>query len=91
MTDRLTDGSDKGREQLADCAAYWIGYGEGRMRRRGRGRGMQVPIAMSMVAVVRPLRSNHLSEYMGPRTWNTGCATAANIFGAKKMSGGEQK
>lgn len=39
------------------------------------------PIAISMVAVVRPLRSNHFSEYMGPRTWKTGCATAVNIFG----------
>jgi len=29
MTDRLTDGSDKRSEQLADCAAYWIGYREG--------------------------------------------------------------
>jgi hypothetical protein len=37
-------------------------------------------IAMSMVAVVRPLRSNHFSEYMGPRTWKTGCAIAVNIF-----------
>jgi hypothetical protein len=29
MTDRLAGGSDEGREQLADCSAYWIGYTEG--------------------------------------------------------------
>lgn len=25
MTDRLAGGPDEGREQLADCSAYWIG------------------------------------------------------------------
>lgn len=33
--------------------------------------------AMIIVAVVRPLRSNHVSLYMGPRTWNMGWAIAA--------------
>lgn len=30
------------------------------------------PIAIIIVTVVRPLRSNHVSEYLGPRTWNIG-------------------
>lgn len=33
-------------------------------------------IAMAIVAVVRPLRSNHLSENIGASTWNTGCEMA---------------
>jgi len=35
---------------------------------------------MSIVAVVRPFRLNHLSEYIGPSTWNTGCAIPANSY-----------
>lgn len=35
------------------------------------------PMAISIVAVVRPLRSNHISEYLGPRTWNIGWDIAA--------------
>lgn len=68
VTDRLTRCSNERGEQLADCAPYWIGYMEGWVRKAGRGKGMYGQIATSMVAVVRPLRSNHLSEYMGPRT-----------------------
>lgn len=57
------------------------------MNKAGRGREAYGPIAMIMVAVVRPLRSNHFSEYMGPRTWKMGCAIAENIFETKIMSG----
>ena len=35
---------------------------------------------MSIVAVVRPFRLNHLSEYIGPSTWNTGCAIPENSY-----------
>jgi len=35
---------------------------------------------MTIVAVVRPFRLNHLSEYIGPSTWNTGCAIPAKNY-----------
>ena len=34
-------------------------------------------IAITIVAVVRPLRLNHVSEYLGPMTWYIGCAIEA--------------
>lgn len=90
MTDGLAGGTNEGREQLADRAAYWIGCIDMRMR-MGRMGWRDGPIAMIMVAVVRPLRSNHFSEYMGPRTWKMGCAIPENIFGMKRMRGIEVK
>ena len=35
---------------------------------------MGLETAMTIVAVVRPLRSNHVSEYFEPRTWKIGWA-----------------
>jgi hypothetical protein len=37
-------------------------------------------MARIAVAVVRPLRSNQVSEYLGHRTWYIGCAMAAKTF-----------
>jgi len=47
---------------------------------------LDAPIAMSIVAVVRPFKSNHFSEYIGPNTWNTGCANPAKDY-SKRNSG----
>jgi hypothetical protein len=35
-----------------------------------------MPMEIIIVAVVRPFRSNHRSEYFGAKIWNTGCETA---------------
>lgn len=84
--DRMTGSTDKRSKQLADCATYRIGCTGWCERKVEWRREMFRPIAISMVAVVRPLRSNHFSEYMGPRTWKAGCAIAENIFGVKDVS-----
>lgn len=43
-------------------------------------------IAIIMVAVVRPWRSNHVSEYLGPRTWKMGCEIEAINYPRRQKS-----
>lgn len=41
---------------------------------------------MSIVAVVRPRRSNHFSEYPGMSTWKIGCVMPAMICARGKVA-----
>ncbi len=40
-----------------------------------------LPMEMIIVAVVRPFKSNHLSEYFGAKIWYTGCGNPESAWG----------
>lgn len=40
---------------------------------------------MIIVAVVRPFKSNHFSEYIGPKTWKIGCAIPPKSYSFQKF------
>jgi hypothetical protein len=71
-----------GGNQLSDGAADRISYGAfNGINLKGKPHKINgEPIEIAIVAAVRPLRSNHVSEYFGARTRKTGCAIALNSW-----------